>query len=179
VIDHFSQRRAEILALMGSRGETSARAAQVATLETRRGKEYGVPAAATTAMVDLVYVTRLQLRLAYDVAVLYRIPLDLDDPDDLWKLIRVALMIKGGEMVREGALKVVPAIVRPVVKRYYSGPVLNAAKGLPVVGKYLLQRNAIKVGIPLVGVPVAVVLNRYTTLVAGRHAEPSPVTRRG
>ena len=43
VIDHFSQRRAEILELMGSRGETSARAAQVATLETRRGKEYGVP----------------------------------------------------------------------------------------------------------------------------------------
>ena len=43
VIDHFSQRRAEILELMGARGETSARAAQVATLETRRGKQYGVP----------------------------------------------------------------------------------------------------------------------------------------
>src|SRR5829696_6728372 len=43
VIDHFSQRRAEILELMGARGETSARAAQVATLATRRGKEYGMP----------------------------------------------------------------------------------------------------------------------------------------
>ncbi len=43
VIEHFSQRRAEILELMASRGETSARAAQVATLETRRGKDYGVP----------------------------------------------------------------------------------------------------------------------------------------
>ena len=43
VIEHFSQRRAEILELMGSRGESSARAAQVATLETRRGKDYGVP----------------------------------------------------------------------------------------------------------------------------------------
>jgi hypothetical protein len=44
VIDHFSQRRAEILELMATRGESSARAAQVATLETRRRKEYGVPA---------------------------------------------------------------------------------------------------------------------------------------
>jgi len=42
-VEHFSQRRAEILELMGSRCETSARAAQVATLETRRRKDYGVP----------------------------------------------------------------------------------------------------------------------------------------
>ena len=43
VIEHFSQRRAEILELMAARGERSARAAQVATLETRRRKQYGVP----------------------------------------------------------------------------------------------------------------------------------------
>jgi hypothetical protein len=35
---HFSQRRHEILAVMRERGERSARAAQVATLHTRRGK---------------------------------------------------------------------------------------------------------------------------------------------
>ena len=61
--------------------------------------------------------------------------------------------------------------MRPLIKRFYSGGVLTAAKGLPVVGKYLLQRNVIKIGIPLVGVPLAVVLNRYTTLLAGRHAQ--------
>ena len=38
VIEHFSQRRAEILELMAARGETSARAAQVATLETQAAK---------------------------------------------------------------------------------------------------------------------------------------------
>jgi Ti-type conjugative transfer relaxase TraA len=43
VVEHFSLRRAEILELMAARGERSARAAQVATLETRRRKEYGVP----------------------------------------------------------------------------------------------------------------------------------------
>ena len=58
-----------------------------------------------------------------------------------------------------------------MIKRYYSGSVLTAAKGLPFVGKYLLQRNVIKAGIPVVGVPVAVALNRYTTLLAGRHAQ--------
>jgi tellurite resistance protein len=129
-----------------------------------------LPAAAVTLMVDLTYITQLQLRLAYDISVLYRVPLDLDDPDDMWKLIRVAFTIKGGEVAREGVTKSVPFVVRPLIKQFYSKNVLTAAKALPVVGKFLLQRNVIKVGIPLVGIPVTVVLNRYTTLVAGRHA---------
>jgi tellurite resistance protein len=121
-------------------------------------------------MVDLVYITQLQLRLAYDVAVLYRVPLDLSDPDDLWKLIRVAFTIKSGEVAREGVVKTVPVVVRPLIKRFFARDVLKAAKALPIVGKFLLQRNVIKIGIPLIGVPLTVVLNRYTTLVAGRHA---------
>lgn len=129
-----------------------------------------VPAAVATVMVDVAYITQLQLRLAYDIAVLYRVPLDLSDPDDLWKLIRVAFTIKGGEVAREGVVKVVPVLLRPLIKRFYSRGVLATARGLPVVGKFLLQRTVIKVGIPLVGVPVAVIVNRYTTQITGRHA---------
>jgi hypothetical protein len=43
VIEHFSQRRAEILEHMARRGEHSARAAQVATLQTCRAKSHDVP----------------------------------------------------------------------------------------------------------------------------------------
>jgi conjugative relaxase-like TrwC/TraI family protein len=43
VIEHFSRRRAEILEHMAARGEHSGRAAQIATLETRRRKDYAVP----------------------------------------------------------------------------------------------------------------------------------------
>ena len=130
-----------------------------------------VPAAVVTLMVDVVYITQLQLRLAYDIAILYRVPLDLDDPEDLWKLIRVAFTIKSGEVAREGVVKVVPIAVRPLIKRYYARGVLGAAKSLPIVGKFLLQRNIIKIGIPLVGIPLSVGVNRYTTQIAGRHAE--------
>ncbi|WIB61438.1 hypothetical protein DEJ13_06305 [Curtobacterium sp. MCLR17_007] len=129
-----------------------------------------VPAAVATVLVDVAFLTQLQLRLAYDISVLYRVPIDINDPDDLWKLIRVAFTIKGGELAKDGALKVVPAAVRPLVRAFIKGPALKAVKGLPFVGKFLLQRNIIKIGIPLVGVPLAVLLNRYTTLVAGRHA---------
>lgn len=129
-----------------------------------------VPAIVATVMVDIAYLSQLQIRLAYDIAVLYQVPLDTEDPEDLWKLIRVAFTIKGGELAREGAIKAVPAVMRPLIKRYFSGHVLATAKALPVVGKFLLQRNMIKIGIPLVGIPIAVTLNRWSTFVAGKHA---------
>ncbi|MFG2589117.1 TerD family protein [Streptomyces sp. NPDC048438] len=171
IVDQRMKMAARYAALEGGLSAGAYSAAVAATIGSLGGASPAtVPAAVATMMVDVAFITRLQLRLAYDVAVLYRVPLDLSDPDDMWKLIRVAFTIKSGEAVREGVAKAVPAMVRPVIKRFYSGGVLTAAKGLPVVGKHLLQRNVIKIGIPLVGVPLAVVLNRYTTLVAGRHA---------
>jgi tellurite resistance protein len=172
IVDQRIKMAARYAALEGGLSAGAYTAAVVATLGSLGGASPAtVPAAVATMMVDVAFITRLQLRLAYDVAVLYRVPLDLSDPDDMWKLIRVAFTIKSGEAVREGVVKAVPAIVRPLIKRFYSGGVLTAAKGLPVVGKFLLQKNVIKIGIPLVGVPLAVVMNRYTTLLAGRHAQ--------
>lgn len=129
-----------------------------------------VPAGVATFMLDLTYITQLQMRLAHDIAVIYRIPLDVTDPEDMMKLIQVAFGIKAGEITR-GGLRFVPGLVRQVLKKYYAGPVLAAAKSLPFVGKHLLQRNVIKFTIPGVGIPLSILVNRYTTVVAGRHAQ--------
>ncbi|MFD0328321.1 hypothetical protein ACFQZC_08935 [Streptacidiphilus monticola] len=93
-----------------------------------------LPAAIATVMVDVAFITRLQLRLAHDIAVLYRVPLDLSDPEDMWKLYRVAFTIKGGEVAREGVLIAVPAVVRPVIKRFYSKGYCTPPKGSPSLG---------------------------------------------
>lgn len=172
IVDQRVKMAARFAALEGGLSAGAYTATVAATIGSLGGASAAtVPAAVATVMVDVAFISQLQMRLAYDIAVLYRIPLDPTDPEDMWKLIRVAFTVKGGEVTREGVAKAVPAVMRPLIKRFYSGPVLNAAKGLPIVGKYLLQRNIIKIGIPLVGVPLAVVLNRYTTLVAGRHAQ--------
>jgi tellurite resistance protein len=171
IVDQRIKMAARYAAVEGGLSASAYTAAVSATLGSGgAASPFTVPAALTTVMVDIAYTTRLQMRLAHDIAVLYQVPLDTSDPEDLWKLIRVAFTIKSGEAVREGILRVVPAMMRPLIRRYYSGSVLTAARGLPVVGKRLLQRNVIKIGIPLVGVPLAVVLNRYSTLIAGRHA---------
>jgi tellurite resistance protein len=171
IVDQRIKMAARYAAIEGGLSASAYTGAIAATIGSAGGASpIVVPAAVATVMVDVAYITQLQLRLAYDIAVLYRVPLDLSDPDDLWKLIRVAFTIKGGEVAREGVVKVVPVLVRPLIKRFYSKGVLAAAKGLPVVGKFLLQRTVIKVGIPLVGIPLAVLVNRYTTQITGRHA---------
>ncbi|MEU9948436.1 hypothetical protein [Streptomyces sp. NPDC047939] len=172
IVDQRIKMAARYAALEGGLSAGAYTATVAATLGTLGGASSAtVPAAVATMMVDVAFITRLQLRLAYDISVLYRVPLDLSDPDDMWKLIRVAFTIRGGEVVREGVVKTVPVMMRPLIKRFYSKAVLSTAKGLPFVGKFLLQRNVIKIGIPVVGVPLAVVLNRYSTLLAGRHAQ--------
>lgn len=172
IVDQRIKMATRYAALEGGLSASAYTGTIIATLGSLGGASPAtVPAAVATVMVDVAFITQLQLRLAYDVAVLYRVPLDLSDPEDMWKLIRVSLTIKSGEVVRGGVARAVPAIVRPLIKRYYSGAVLAAAKGLPFVGKFLLQRSVIKIGIPLVGIPLAVVMNRYSTLLAGRHAQ--------
>lgn len=129
-----------------------------------------LPAAGASFVLDLLFVTRLQLRLAHDIAVLYRVPLDLEDPEDLWKLIQIAFAIQAGESGRGALSKGVPLVIRPIVKKVFSGGTLTAVKSLPVVGKYLLQRNLIKFAIPAVGVPLSIAVNHWSVRVAGNQA---------
>ncbi|MGQ4419141.1 hypothetical protein ACN6LA_006272 [Streptomyces sp. SAS_269] len=172
IVDQRIKMAARYAALEGGLSAGAYTATVAATIGSLGGASPAtVPAAVATMMVDVAFLSQLQLRLAYDISVLYRVPLDVHDPEDLWKLIRVAFTIKSGEAANKTVVKAVPALVRPLVKRFYSGSALTAGKALPVVGKHLLQRNVIKIGIPLIGVPLAVLLNRYTTLLAGRHAQ--------
>lgn len=171
IVDQRIKMAARYAAIEGGLSAGAYTAAVAATIGSVGGASpVTLPAAGVSMLVDVAYTARLQLHLAYDIAVLYRVSLDVNDPDDLWKLIRVAFTIKGAQAAGDAIVKSVPALIRPLVRAFYTKGVLSAAKGLPVVGKYLLQRNVIKVGIPVVGVPLSVALNYYSTLLAGRHA---------
>lgn len=129
-----------------------------------------VPAAVSSFALDLAYSSQAQLRLAYDMSVIYGAPLDLSDSEDLWKLVRIAFGIKAGEAATGAVLKSVPAVLRPLIKKTFSGSTLAAVKSLPVVGKHLLQRNIIKFSIPGVTIPVSSAVNFWTTKTSGEYA---------
>lgn len=134
------------------------------TIGERGGKSpWTVPAALTAFAVDLFYVTRLQLRLAYDMGVLYGKPWNMDDPEDVYELLTVAFGVKATEVAMSAVNKAAPELVRQGVKRIVSGGTLKWLQGLPVIGQYILQRNVIKFGIPLVGIPLSAGMNYWTT----------------
>lgn len=146
-------------------------AAIAATVGTAGGASpLSVPAAVGSFAIDLAYVSRLQLRLAYDLAILYRHPIDPQDPEDLYDLLRVAFGIKAGEALRGAVPRLAPEVVRQGVKAVVKGPILAALKALPIIGKFLLQRNIIKFAIPVVCVPAAMKMNHYFTGQVGRQA---------
>lgn len=159
----------------GIEGGLNATAASGAVLATTvsagTASPLALPAGITSFVLDLAYTTQIQLKLAYDIAVLYGVPLNLDDPEDLWRLIRIAFVVKSGEVGTNAAMKAVPSFLRPALKKVFSGATLAAAKELPVVGKYLLQRNIVKFSVPGVSIPLSVAMNRWMTRTAGAHAK--------
>ena len=144
-----------LAATVGSRG-----AASLVTL----------PAAGASFVLDLLFMSNLQLRLAYDIAVISGVPLDLEDPEDLWKLIRVAFVIQGRATRWEAFGKKAPLVVQPILLKIFTGDPAAAARSLPAMGRFLLQRNAVKFAIPGVGVPLTIAVNYWSANSAGDQA---------
>jgi len=81
IVDQRVKMAARYAALEGGLSAGAYSAAIAATLGSLGGASPAtVPAAVATMMVDVAFITRLQLRLACDVAVLYRVPLTCPTP---------------------------------------------------------------------------------------------------
>jgi uncharacterized tellurite resistance protein B-like protein len=151
-------------ALAGGLSASAYSAAVIATLGSKGGASpITLPAAVASFAADLYFLSRLQLQAAYDLSVLYGHPIDMNDPEDLIALIKVAFGVKAGEELQNAAAKLAPEAVRQGVRHVVRGPILHFLKALPVVGKYLLQRNIIKMAIPGVSIPLSAGLNYYLT----------------
>jgi len=136
----------------------------ITTIGTRGGSSsITIPAAAVSFLADLMYTTKLQIQLAYDLSVLYKQEINIEDPEDLYDLIRIAFGVKAGEILREGASRAAPEATRQMIKSVIKGKVLNWLQKLPILGKYLLQRNIIKFSIPIVTIPLCTAVNYFST----------------
>ncbi|HEX8510792.1 MAG TPA: hypothetical protein VF635_14995 [Propionibacteriaceae bacterium] len=143
-----------IAATLGSRGAAS---------------PVALPSAGASFVLDLLFTSSLQLRLAYDIALIYCVPLDLEDPEDLWRLIQVAFVIKEPALRWRGAGTRAP-LVRATLEKMFTGDPAAATRSLPALGKFLLQRNGVKFAVPGVGVPLSIGVNYWSVNVAGSQA---------
>lgn len=172
VVDARIKMAANYAAIEGALSSATYTGAVAATIGSGGGSSpLTLPAGGASFIVDMSYTSYLQLRMAYDISVLYGLPLNLYDPDDTWKLVKLAFAIKAGEAAGGAVMKGLPAFIRPAIKKFFSGSTLAAVKSFPVVGKHLLQRNIIKFSIPGITIPVTIALNLWTTKAAGTRAK--------
>jgi hypothetical protein len=135
-----------------------------------------LPSAGASFVLDLLFMSSLQLRLSYDIAVILKVPLDLEDPEDLWRLIQVAFVLKEPAARWQTLGGRVPKAVRTTLEKMFTGDPAAAERSLPALGKFLLQRNVVKFAIPGIGVPLSIGVNYWSANVAGSQA--STVFRR-
>ena len=128
----------------------------------------GIPANVAAAFLtigcEVLIVTKIQLELVARIARLYGAPLDLNDPEDVWIVLTVAL---GGELAQEAGkygIKIGARLTRSAVKGLIKGETLAYLKQLVAkVGMKLLQRTIISVAVPVVSIFAGAAWNRWLT----------------
>ncbi|MCG3207811.1 MAG: hypothetical protein FOGNACKC_01411 [Anaerolineae bacterium] len=76
-----------------------------------------VPIAALSFGVEVAIIVRIQLHLAYDLFVLYRLPVDVEDPEEMYQVATVAFGIKGAELGGQGLQKLVPQLAPQLLRK--------------------------------------------------------------
>jgi uncharacterized protein (DUF697 family) len=174
---------ARYAALAGAMSGAATSAAAVMTIGTAG---LGAPAIAVGGSAlagEIVYTTRLQVRLVYDLSTLYGFPIDPKDPDDLVRVFAMAYgvpMAVGsvGQALKGAGPEVGRAAIRKVLHGHQAALSRVALRVLgPKIGKKITQGAIIKTMVPGVGVGIATSWNYVSTASLGRVARAAVQSR--
>lgn len=132
----------------------------------------GIPAAVTAVMGEVLFTVRLQIRLVYDLHLLYGIPLDVSDPEDLIGIFAVIYGVKVAEMGGIGAKALGPEVMRAQLFRLIHGntKVIQAAASRvlgPKIARSITQKAILKTAVPIVGTAISAGWNYASTHMMG------------
>lgn len=118
---------------------------------------------------EILYTTRLQVRLIYDLATVYGDPIDVNDPEQLYRAFMLAYGVSGVS-ANAGAVVAAagPEVVRAQAYRFITGktPIIQeAAKRLlgPNIGKMITRKAILKVTVPVAGIAISSGWNYLST----------------
>jgi hypothetical protein len=130
-----------------------------------------VPTALIAFTVDCWYTARVQLQLAWDLAVLYDHPVALDDEAQLLALCRLAFGIEADQEVQAVLTGIAPEASRLGTRVVTAGSRVAYHAALRAMGQTLVQRGLARFAVPAVGVPMCAAVNHVTTGRTGRTAQ--------
>jgi uncharacterized tellurite resistance protein B-like protein len=131
-----------------------------------------LPAALVAVMGEVLYTVRLQLRLVHDLHLVYGVPLDPADPEDLLGIFATVYGIKAAEVGGLGVKAFGPEVARAQLQRLIQGNtklIQNAVKAVlgPRIAKDVTKRALIKAAVPVAGILISAGWNYGSTRMMG------------
>jgi hypothetical protein len=135
----------------------------------------GVPAniaiCLTAIATEALFVTGLQLQLAARLAVLYEVPLQMDDPEDIWVILAFASGGGLAEWAGKEGMQVGRRLSESAVRQYIRKEVLEFLQQIAKkLGYKLLRRTIINAVVPGVSIAIGAFWNKKTTRKVGEIA---------
>jgi hypothetical protein len=155
--------------LAGAIAGAAATANQIATLGSA-----GMTAALFLGSIgaEMLYLSKIQMRLVLDLSVVYDLQLDTEDPEDMLMIFGYALGVTPTEMLGKGLQVAAGAATKGAVKKYVSKGTLNALQDFARrLGFKILQRTILKYAVPVASAAVGSSYNYATTKSVGRIAK--------
>ena len=118
---------------------------------------------------EMIYLARIQMRLVLDIAVLYDLQLNADDPEDILMVFGYAIGVVPTELAGKGLQKAAAVGTQQAIKKYVSKGTLKTIQTFGKrIGMKILQRSIIKYAVPIVSSAVGSTYNYYTTKTIGQ-----------
>ncbi|MHB8932065.1 MAG: TerB family tellurite resistance protein [Bellilinea sp.] len=130
---------------------------------------FTIPVIIAAISGEILYTTSLQVRLIYDLATIYGDPIDLNDPEQLYRAFMLAYGISAvSANVGNVAAAAGPEVVRAQAYRLITGrtPMIQdaAIKILgPRIGSLITRKAILKVAVPVAGVAISSGWNYVST----------------
>jgi len=135
-----------------------------------------LPVAIVAFGAEMVYTLRMQIRMAYDLFLLYDLPLDPDDPQALWEAFLIGLGAQGGETVGQALRVTVPKVAAQQAQDLMRSGLIRrrvhdwVEKRLSrqLARRYLAEGFLLKMVVPGLNIVLSAGWNYFTTQGLGR-----------
>src|SRR5438552_153879 len=158
----------------GVSGGAAATAVSAAELAAPESGGTSLSVAATAFAGEVMGTTYIQLRMVYDISVIFDAPFDLNDPEDIMSLFWYAFGVNKWEDAANAFLKGGPRTAeylgRKVLRTGLRRGIQEIVKrfGGTKLARKITERALLKLIVPGVNIPIAYGLNRWFTTKLGR-----------
>jgi uncharacterized tellurite resistance protein B-like protein len=121
---------------------------------------------------EMLYLSKIQMRLVLDMSVLYDLQLDMEDPEDILLIFGYAIGVAPAEVLGKGLQVAARSGTTSAIKKVVSKGTLEALqKFAKRLGFKILQRTIIKYAVPVASAAVGSGYNYITTKSVGKIAK--------